>query len=108
MAECVVGYYEHLSGIGRLDGINVVLERQRVPVEEIARARGAIESDLISAEDEASEGVPGVADAGEVAPGAGGVAGVDADAVAVNAADGLAGGFVARGAAHVAQAELVG
>src|SRR5437667_230204 len=61
------------------------------------------ESDLLRAEDQASKGVAGIARTREIAPGAGGVARVDADAVAVNAARGFASSLLAWSPTQVAQ-----
>src|SRR5207253_2151355 len=59
------------------------------PVEEVAAAIGAVVGDLERAQDQAGDGVARVADARHVAPGVGRVAGVDADRVAVDAAQRL-------------------
>jgi hypothetical protein len=81
LADGVVRLVQESGGLGGLDEINVVLEGQRSPVQKIAAARGAVERDLVGAEDQAGEGVPGGAYSGEVAPGASRVAGVDANFV---------------------------
>src|SRR5258705_8609830 len=84
------------------------LQGKWLPVEEIAAAVDAVEGDLVAAQNQTCEGVSWIAHAGEVAPGVGRVAGVDADGVAVDGADGFVGGFVAEGAADVAENELIG
>src|SRR5437773_12335845 len=61
--------------------------RIRFPSQEIAAAITAIPSHLVSAQDETGEGVAGIADAGDVPPSVGRVAGMNADTVAVDTAD---------------------
>src|SRR6185503_5346838 len=86
----------------------VVGRRLRLPVEEVAAAGDAVEGDLVRAEDQAGEPVPRGADAAHAAPRARGIARVDADRVAVDAADRLARPLVAGRPPLVAQEQLVG
>ena len=108
LADGIVGFAQERVGFGALDSVQMPLHRQRLPVEEIAAAIRAVERDLVGAEDEAGEGVPRIRDARHVAPGVRAVAGVDANAVAVDAAHQLAHLFIARRAAGVAENELIG
>jgi len=108
LSDGVVSLAQESVGLGGFDEINVTLKRQRSPVQEIPTARGAVERDLIGPEDEASEGVPGIAYASEVAPGTSRVASVHANAVPVNAAQWFANYLIVGRAAHVAQDELIG
>src|SRR5262249_41534857 len=68
-----------LAGVGA--GVGLLLQDAGVP--------GPVPGDLVGPEDQAGEGVPWVADPGNVAPGIGRVAAVDADRIAVTAADRL-------------------
>src|SRR5207247_6937551 len=106
LADCIIGFAQEGVGLSGFDFIEVPLDRERRPVQEIAAARGAVQGNLIRAENETGKSVPGVTDAGEVAPGARGIAGVPADAVAVNAADRLARRLCLWWAASVAEDKL--
>src|SRR6266571_7448830 len=107
LADGIVGFAQERVRVGGFDLLDVELDRERVPVQKIAAARRAVERGLIRAEDEASESVAGVAHAGQVAPRARRIAGVHANAVAMHAAERLAGHLVARPAAHVAEEQLI-
>src|ERR1043165_9617181 len=61
-----------------------IFTRIGLPVEEIASPVGAVEGDLPRPHDEADDAIAGVADPGQVAPRIRGVAGVNADGIAVN------------------------
>ena len=76
-------------------------------MQEVASAVGAVERNLVSPENEAGRSISRVTDAGEISPGACGIAGMHADAVAMNAANWFAGTLFLRSAAHVAQDELI-
>src|SRR5439155_8127472 len=91
----------------RHDEFYVPMNRQRVPMEEIAPPRGAINRNLKRPENEASEGIACVTGARQVAPRASRVAGVNADAVAMNATRRFALHLFARRAPQVAQEQLV-
>src|SRR5207249_1964142 len=75
----LVGLAQQRLGIIRFDLAEVPGDRQRLPVEEIAAARGAIEGHLISAENQAGKAIARAAHARHVAPGVGRIAGVDAN-----------------------------
>ena len=108
LADGFIGFAQERVGLGGFDLVEMPLHRQRRPVQEIAAARGAVEGDLIRAENEAGEGVSGVAHAGQVAPGARRIAGMHADAVAVDAAERFARRLSLRRPAPVAQDKLIG
>src|SRR6516225_12029639 len=86
----------------------MVLGRQRVPIEKVATAGYAIQSNLVSAQDEAGVSVPCVADTSKIAPRASRIASVYADTIPVNAAWGFTRAFLSRRAAAITQDELVG
>ena len=107
LADRIIGFAQERVGLGGFDFIEVPFDRERRPIQEIAAARRAVEGNLIRAENEAGEGVSGVADAGEVAPGARRIAGMHADAVAVNTADRLAQRFRLWRTTMVAEDKLI-
>jgi hypothetical protein len=88
--------------------VDVLLQRERFPFEEVAAAVDAIERGLIRAQDQAGVRVASVGDAGHVAPRVGRVARVHPDRVAVHAPSGLPGTSSLGPAALVAQDQLVG
>ncbi len=106
-ADGFLGVAEKLRGIGGLDAGDVILERKRFPVEEVAAAVGAVAGGLPCAENEAGAGISRIAGAGEVAPCVGAVAGVNADGVAVNTARRFAGGFLLWRTSMIAQKKLI-
>src|SRR5947208_5474970 len=90
LPDRIVGLAQERGRVSRGDEFYVPMNRQRVPMEEIAAPRGAINRNLIRAENETSEGIACVTGARQVAPRASRVAGVNANAVAMNAARRLA------------------
>src|SRR5262249_43741207 len=108
LTDCLIRFPQKSRAVGGFDLGGVRRKWKRVPMQEIAAAADAVERDLISPKDQAGAGVSGVANAGEIAPCAGGIACVHADAVTVDAARRLAHRFLARSATHIAQDELVG
>ena len=107
-ANCLVGFLEQRVGITRFDFPEMPGDRQRLPIEEISAARRAVQGHLIRAENQARKTISRVADARHIAPGVGRVGGVDADRVAVHAAQRFARHFIARRPAHVTQDQLIG
>jgi hypothetical protein len=86
LTDSVIRFAQKSRPVGGLDLGRVRGQGKGIPMEEIATAPGAVKRDLVSAQDETGNGVPRVANAGQIAPGACGVAGMNSDAVAVNAA----------------------
>ena len=107
MPDRFIGFAKESRGIGRLDLLEVIPKRERFPIEKIAAPSDAVEGDLISAENQASKSVSRIADPRQVAPGAGRIAGMDSDAVAVDAARRLARHFFARCAAAISKDQLI-
>src|SRR5207302_6609285 len=87
----LLGLVEKRILVFRLDSLPRIGARIRLPGEEITAAVRAIPSDLVGAQDQARECIPRIADAGNVPPSVGRVAGMNANAVAVDAADRFAG-----------------
>ena len=85
----------------------MALNRDRLPVQEITTTGGAVQRDLVRAQDHAGERVSCIADAGHVAPGIGGIARVNANRIAVNAANRFARHLFARSSPLIAQNELI-
>jgi len=86
----------------------MIRSRKRIPVQKITAAVGAIKSGLESAKNQAGEGIPRVAHSREIAPGAGGIAGMHADPVSMDASGRFADRFLSRFAAQIAKHKLVG
>src|SRR4051812_36857693 len=103
----VIGLAEKSWATGGFDLRDVARQWKRSPIEEIAAAIGAVKRDLISPKYQAGESVSRIADPSKIAPGARGIAGVDADAIAMDAPGRFAERFFTRRPAHVAQDELV-
>src|SRR5206468_4071869 len=91
LTDGFIGFLQETLRGGGFDLIEMPLDGDGLPVLEIAATVGAIERDLIRAQDKAGMGVSRVADPRHVAPGIGGIAGMDADAVSVHAARRFAG-----------------
>ncbi len=91
LPDRIVGFAKQRIRFSGLDEINVRLHRKWIPVQEIAPARSPIKGGLIRAKDQAGESIPRTADTGQITPGTGRIAGVDADTVAVDAAWRLSG-----------------
>src|SRR5206468_3074308 len=68
-------------GIRCFDLTEMSSEWQRLPIKKITTAHGAVQGDLIRAENEAGKTVPRIGDARHIAPGVGRVARVDPDRV---------------------------
>src|SRR5438309_4036480 len=81
LPDGIFGLAEQRLGLGPFDFVEMTFEGQRFPIEEIAAARRSVESNLIRSQDQAGKRVSGVADAGQVSPGARGIAGMDANAI---------------------------
>ena len=108
LADGLIRFSQECAGLGGLNESEVVGEWERIPIQEIATSSGAVKRSLISSKDQTREGIPGVADASEIAPGASGVASMHSDAVAVDTARRFADGFFARPAAQITQHKLIG
>src|SRR4029077_7177849 len=93
--------------VDAFDGAPNIFTRIRLPVEEIAPAVGAVAGRLPAAEDEGDRLVARIAGGGQVAPGVGGIASMDADRIAMHAAERLVRLDFVLPAAAVAQDELV-
>jgi hypothetical protein len=108
LADGIVCFTKQSRAIRGFDLREVAWQWERSPIEEIAAAVGAVERHLICAEDQTSESVSGITDTSQIAPGASGIARMNADAVAMDAAGRFAGRFFTRRPPHVAKDELVG
>src|SRR5690348_14400941 len=86
LADGLVSLAKKGFGVGCCDLGQMVRSRQWVPVQEVAASSNPVQSDLVSAKNQAGVCVPRVANPGKVAPGASGIAGVHTDAIAMNAA----------------------
>ena len=104
----LVGLVQQRVRIRRLDLTEMSCGRHRFPIKKITTARGAVQGDLIRAQNEAGKTVPRIGDAGHIPPGVGRVARVDPDRVAMHASQRFPGLFVAGCSAHVAQDQLIG
>src|SRR6267378_3890737 len=102
-----IGFGQQGGGLGTFDELNMALQREWIPMQEVTAAGGAVEGDLVSAENQAGESIARVAYSGQVAPGASGVTSVDTDAVAMDAPDRFAGRFTTGRATHVSQDQLI-
>src|SRR5207244_178600 len=103
-----IGFVQESRGIGRLDLVEVIAKRERFPIEKIAGPCDAVESNLVSSGNQASKSVSGIADPRQVAPGAGRIAGMDSDAVAVDTPRRLARHFFAGCTAAISKDQLIG
>jgi hypothetical protein len=108
LADGIVGFAKQSRAICGFDLGDVTREGQGSPIEEIAPAVGPVKRDLVSPENQTGEGVSGIADARKIAPGTSGIARMNPDAVAMDAARRFARRFFARRPSYIAQDELVG
>src|SRR5207245_2117147 len=77
-----LGLAQKLGRVGRPNLFKRVGPRVGLPFQEVAAALDAVARHLVAAQDQADRAVAGVADAGDVPPGVGRVAGVNPDRVA--------------------------
>ena len=80
----------------------------RLPVQEVATAMDAIQSDLVCRQDQARGSVAGIADARHVPPGIGCIGGVNTHGIAVDTAGRLAGRYMFLASARIMKNQLIG
>src|SRR5262249_51927142 len=85
VANRTLGLLEQARGVRRLDLLELLRRGVRIFV-----LMGELAGGMVGADDETGDGIAGVRDLGDVPPGVGGIGGVNANGVAVAAADGLA------------------
>ena len=107
VADRLFGFAQESRRVGAFNLIEMPLNGDGRPVQEVAATLRAVERHLIRAKNQAGVGVSGITHAGHVAPGIGGIAGVNADAVAMHAAGRFAEAFLGGRASVVAEHQLV-